>query len=58
MTMPTWERRHWISLINRAHENVKTPNSNTTGVSKGRRTTKIGGDQLKSQIMAGNIPLS
>ena len=57
MTMPTWERRHWISQINRANEQ-KPSNSNTTNTSKGRRTTKIGSDQLKSQMMAGNIPLT
>ena len=56
MAMPTWERRHWVSTVNRAHEEVKSPN--TSNVSKGRRTTKIGGEQLKSQMMAGKIPFN
>lgn len=57
MNMPTWERRHWVSTINRAHEQAKTNTPNTSNISKGRKTTKISGEQLKNEMMAGNIPL-
>ena len=57
MSMPTWERRYYLSkLIKNAEESQQNNRANNS--TKGRRVTKIGGDQLKNQMMSGKIPLN
>ena len=56
MSMPTWERRYYISMLNQKHEEINKTNKKAT-TTKGRRTTTLSGDQLKSQMMNGQIPL-
>ncbi len=59
MTMPTGERRFHLSLLikkNVEQEEKKEKNSKKTG--KGKRTSTISGDALKTQIKSGNVPLN
>jgi hypothetical protein len=61
MTMAVYERRFFISMLLKQHEkqqeiyeNQTEKNSNT----KGNRKTKISGDNLKSKMKSGEIPLN
>ena len=57
MTMPTGERRYFLSLLikNKTEENERMKETKSTG--KGKRTSTISGDALKSRIKSGNLPL-
>jgi hypothetical protein len=56
MMMPTGERRFYLnSLIQeRTRENERVKQISES--KKGKRTTKIGGDALKTKIKSGEIP--
>ena len=61
--MPTYERRYYLGLLNRDNikreeyiESQKEKSKTTNG--KGKRTTTMSGDQLKSQMNSGNIPIN
>lgn len=57
MTMPTGERRYFLSLLikNKTEENERM--KETKSIGKGKRTSTISGDALKSRIKSGNLPL-
>ena len=62
LEMPTYERRYFLGLLTKQarerkeqHEERKN-NSKSTG--KGKRTSTVSGDALKSRIKAGDIPTS
>lgn len=62
MAMPTYERRYFLGMLTKdferkeeAFEEAKEK-SNTTG-GKGSRTSKVSGQQLKTKMKTGEIPL-
>lgn len=57
MMMPTGERRYFLSLLikNKSEENERIKQAKSTG--KGKRTSTISGDTLKSRIKSGDLPL-
>jgi hypothetical protein len=62
MTMPVFERSYFLGLLNRdairrEEQMEENSNKNVNSNSKGNRTTRISGDQLKHRIKSGNLPL-
>lgn len=62
LSMPTYERRYYLGLLLKTNserqeqvENMKQDAVNRT--SKGQRTTTISGNQLKSQMKSGQLPI-
>ena len=57
MMMPTGERRYFLSLLikNKSDEKERMEKAKSTG--KGKRTSTISGDALKSKIKSGDLPL-
>ena len=58
--MPTSERRYFLSLRTREnHEKAErmAEGAKQTQNSKGNRTTRISGSQLKDRFNSGQIPL-
>ena len=54
--MPTYQRRFFLGmLIKQKTEHIEK--TNTSRTTKGRRTSNISGDALKSQMSSGKIPL-
>ena len=62
MVMPTYERRYYLGMLTREFERkeeaieVAKEQTTTTG-GKGSRTSKISGQNLKSKMKTGDIPL-
>ena len=55
--MPIHERRYNITLlVNENNKKKEQIEENTSNNSKGSRTTKISGDQLKMKMKSGEIP--
>jgi hypothetical protein len=59
LSIPTYERRYFLtSFINekqKKHEQMEEQNG-TTSSGKGKRTTKVSGQQLKTKLQNGDIP--
>jgi hypothetical protein len=62
LSMPTYERRYFLGLLLKTNserqeqvENMKQDAVNRNA--KGNRTTTISGDQLKSQMKSGQLPI-
>jgi hypothetical protein len=59
LTMPTYERRFFLTRFieenEKRKENIEAQQMNS-GNSRGTRTTKISGEQLKSRMKSGQIP--
>ena len=59
LSMPTYERRFFLTKFidenEKRKEQVETQQQNA-GNSKGKRTTTISGEQLKSRLKSGQIP--
>ena len=62
MSMAVYERRFFISMLLKQHEKqqefVDNQTTTTNPNAKGSRTSKISGDNLKSKMKAGEIPLN
>lgn len=62
LEMPTYERRYFLGLLTKQarerEEQYEERKNNTKSSSKGKRTTNVSGDALKSRIKAGDIPTS
>lgn len=62
LAMPTYERRYFLGLLTkqaREREEEYEERKNTkNSASKGKRTTTVSGDALKSRIKSGDIPTS
>jgi len=61
--MPVYERRYFLSLLTKEtkerqerQEEIKQKTQTSTG--KGKRTTRVSGDALKSRMKTGDLPLS
>jgi hypothetical protein len=60
MMMPTYERRFFLGLLTKdakEREEEMEELKNKHGNSKGKRTSRIGGEQLKTRFNNGDIPL-
>jgi hypothetical protein len=62
LELPVYERRYFLSLktreINEQKDQQETALKNHTSTnSKGQKTTNISGDNLKSRMKNGDIPL-
>ena len=62
MAMPSYERRFFLSLLtkNRKEQEEKMKEmqeKNQNKNAKGKRQTRVGGDQLKTRMKNGDIPL-
>lgn len=62
LSMPTYERRFFLGLLTKdavkkeEHlEEMREKSSTTT--SKGTRTTRVSGAQLKNRINSGDVPI-
>ena len=56
--MPTYQRRFFLGmLIKQKTEHNENTNTNTSRITKGRRTSNISGNTLKNQMSSGQIPL-
>lgn len=63
MDMPTYERRFFLGLLTKdvkeKEEKMEEMRQNFENKNaKGNRTTRISGDQLKTRMQNGEIPLS
>lgn len=61
MSMPVYERRFFINMLlnqQRKQEEIMEQNISNNSNSKGNRTSKISGDNLKSKMKSGEIPLN
>jgi len=62
MMMPTYERRFFISLLIKQNEKkmefIENEKSNSVSTSKGKRQTKLSGNNLKNKLKDGEIPLN
>jgi hypothetical protein len=58
LKMPTYERRFFLGLLTKDMQQRKenADQNAQTKQSKGSRTTKISGEQLKSKLKSGEIP--
>lgn len=62
MAMPTYERRYYLGMLTKDFERKEEQieeqrnQSNTSG-SKGSRTSTVSGQQLKTKMKNGDIPL-
>ena len=60
LIMPTYERRFFLTTFINEQEKIKEKTeeqmNNSTNNSRGTRTTKVSGDQLKSKLRSGEIP--
>ena len=63
LAMPVYERRYFLSLLTKETKErqereaeIKEKTQSTTG--KGKRTTRVSGDALKSRMKTGDLPLS
>jgi hypothetical protein len=64
MAMPTYERRFFLGLLTKdarereeKMEEMRKSHQNNNN-SKGSRNTRISGDQLKTRMQNGDIPLT
>lgn len=59
LSMPVYERRFYLTTFiqenEKQKEKMETQQMNSTN-SKGKRTTKVSGEQLKSKLKSGEIP--
>lgn len=59
LSMPVYERRFYLTSFvqenEKRKEKVEEQKSNVTN-GKGKRTTKVSGEQLKSKLKSGEIP--
>lgn len=62
--MPTYERRFFLGLLNKEAkereekmEEIKN-NQKASSNSKGSRTTRVGGEALKTRMKSGDIPIT
>ena len=65
MAMPTYERRFFLGLLTKdarereeKMEEMRKSHQNNNNNSKGSRNTRISGDQLKTRMQNGDIPLT
>jgi hypothetical protein len=63
LSMPVYERRFFLSLLTkesreREERNQEVSERQKHSTAKGKRTTRISGEQLKSKIKSGNLPLT
>ena len=62
LAMPTYERRYFLGLLTKQarerEEEYEERKNSTKSSSKGKRTTTVSGDALKSRIKSGDIPTS
>jgi hypothetical protein len=62
LEMPTYERRYFLGLLTKQarerEEQYEERKNNTKSSSKGKRTSTVSGDALKSRIKSGDIPTS
>jgi hypothetical protein len=63
LSMPTYERRFFIGLLNkeareREEQIEELKEKSKTKGSKGNRTTKVSGEGLKNRMRNGDIPLT
>ena len=62
LEMPTYERRYFLGLLTKQarerEEEYEDRKNKTNSSSKGKRTTTVSGDALKSRIKSGDIPTS
>jgi hypothetical protein len=62
MAMPTYERRYYLGMLTKEFERKEeaieeAKEQTTTSGGKGSRTSKVSGQQLKSKMKTGEIPL-
>jgi len=62
LSMPVYERRFFISLLvkdvqKRGEQIEENRAKSVVNGSKGKRTTRVSGDALKSKLQSGAIPL-
>jgi hypothetical protein len=62
MVMPTYERRYYLGMLTKDFERKQEQieeqkEQQTTSGGKGSRTSKVSGQQLKTRMNNGDIPL-
>ena len=59
MVMPTYERRYYLGMLTKDFERreEQQKEQQATSGGKGSRTSKISGQQLKTKINNGDVPL-
>ena len=62
MAMPTYERRYYLGMLTKDFERKQEQieqqkEQQTTSGGKGSRTSKVSGQQLKTKMNNGDIPL-
>lgn len=64
LSMPTYERRFFLGLLTKdivkkeEHiEEMREKAKSSTSTSKGSRTTRVSGAQLKNRINSGDVPI-
>ncbi len=62
MAMPTYERRYYLGMLTKDFERKQEQieeqkEQQTTSGGKGSRTSKVSGQQLKTRMNNGDIPL-
>lgn len=62
MAMPTYERRYYLGMLTKDFERKQEQieeqkDQQTTSGGKGSRTSKVSGQQLKTRMNNGDIPL-
>lgn len=62
MAMPTYERRYYLGMLTKDYERKQEQieeqkEQQTTSGGKGSRTSKVSGEQLKTRMNNGDIPL-
>ena len=62
MSMPTYERRYYLGMLTkdfeRKEEQIEESKDQASTVgTKGSRTSKVSGNQLKNKMKTGEIPL-
>ena len=59
MVMPTYERRYYLGMLTKDFERreEQQKEQQATSGGKGSRTSKVSGQQLKTKMNNGDIPL-
>lgn len=55
MRMPTYKRRYFLGLLSRRNQSHAPTPTSTENNSKGRRSSKVSGDDLKNLLISGSI---
>lgn len=64
LSMPVYERRYFLSLLTKEarerqeHSDELRQKTQTNSTAKGKRTTRVSGDALKTRMKSGDLPLT